>query len=374
MVFLLLFLANRGFINSVFIYFNSVVILFWSLGFHRAIEENMFKILLISIITYGANNCISTLKKLNVNFKVNSAKICFYALLPSLLISQISLMLPYDGKYDKSVKEKFVSNYNDINKLDLDKTSFGLQLSGYCDSKKKLGGPININDDLVLKVKSEKPIYLRGNVKDNYNGSMWIKIDDSHRKQLSKLGDVYNPESSVFKPSYDSRTLEIFPQQAKISTIFAPMYTYSIIMDGNIFYDDIPTFVGEVSKNKKYYVSYYYNEEEEYFENCKNVNWLNENTNLEEAQSSYSLYNNYLQIPNTITDRTKDLLRKITEGSKTSYEKISKIKQYLQTYYPYSMNVSVVPDNRDFIDYFLFSEKKGYCVYFATAATMLCRL
>ena len=27
-----------------------------------------------------------------------------------------------------------------------------------------------------------------------------------------------------------------------------------------------------------------------------------------------------------------------------------------------------------FLDYFLFQEKKGYCVYFATAMTMFCRI
>jgi hypothetical protein len=36
--------------------------------------------------------------------------------------------------------------------------------------------------------------------------------------------------------------------------------------------------------------------------------------------------------------------------------------------------VSHVPEDMDFIDYFLINEKKGYCTYFATTATIMCRI
>ena len=38
------------------------------------------------------------------------------------------------------------------------------------------------------------------------------------------------------------------------------------------------------------------------------------------------------------------------------------------------MQVSTIPKDSEFIDYFLFVEKKGYCTYFNTALTVMCRI
>jgi hypothetical protein len=53
---------------------------------------------------------------------------------------------------------------------------------------------------------------------------------------------------------------------------------------------------------------------------------------------------------------------------------VERIINYLSFTYPYSLDVSQVPEDTDFIDYFLFNEKKGYCTYFASAATIMFRI
>ena len=55
-------------------------------------------------------------------------------------------------------------------------------------------------------------------------------------------------------------------------------------------------------------------------------------------------------------------------------EKVLQIKNYLTKNYVYDLKVSDIPEGKEFIDYFLFVEKKGYCTYFNTAMTMMCRM
>jgi transglutaminase-like putative cysteine protease len=69
-----------------------------------------------------------------------------------------------------------------------------------------------------------------------------------------------------------------------------------------------------------------------------------------------------------VLDRIHKLAIDITTGAnaQTPYAKAKAIETYLRTKYTYTLNVST-PKNQDPIDYFLFTSKRGYCEFFATA-------
>lgn len=52
---------------------------------------------------------------------------------------------------------------------------------------------------------------------------------------------------------------------------------------------------------------------------------------------------------------------------------VAKISTYYQKKYPYTLNPGVTPIKKDFINYFLEEHNKGYCVHFASAATLVLR-
>lgn len=85
------------------------------------------------------------------------------------------------------------------------------------------------------------------------------------------------------------------------------------------------------------------------------------------------LYDKYMQIPATLPTRVKSLAESITSTKTNTYDKVKAIEQYLATKYPYTLKPNSTPTNRDFVDYFLFDLKEGYCTYFATAMTMMVR-
>lgn len=85
-------------------------------------------------------------------------------------------------------------------------------------------------------------------------------------------------------------------------------------------------------------------------------------------------YEMHLQLPDTITDRTRDLAAELTEGLESPYAKAQAIEAYLRGF-EYDLSVQDPPNGViDVADYFLFELQRGYCDYYATAFIALARL
>lgn len=96
-------------------------------------------------------------------------------------------------------------------------------------------------------------------------------------------------------------------------------------------------------------------------------------TLLRLREHSKQVYGKYLQLPENLPQRVKDLAASLVVNENNDYDKAKAIEQYLASKYPYNLDVRSTPRNRDFVDYFLFDLKEGYCSYFASAMTVLAR-
>lgn len=94
----------------------------------------------------------------------------------------------------------------------------------------------------------------------------------------------------------------------------------------------------------------------------------------EEAELNDDRLAIHLELPDTVTDRTRELAEELTRDHDNAYDKASAIEAYLRTY-EYDLTVSAPPGNvADIADYFLFDLQRGYCDYYATAFVVLARL
>ena len=80
----------------------------------------------------------------------------------------------------------------------------------------------------------------------------------------------------------------------------------------------------------------------------------------------------YLKLPDTVTPRTRALARRITRDARTQHEKARAIEDYLRQM-KYREDMPFTPPDRDFVDYFLFDLREGYCTYYASAMAVLLR-
>ena len=86
----------------------------------------------------------------------------------------------------------------------------------------------------------------------------------------------------------------------------------------------------------------------------------------------------YLQLPQSLPQRVRDLATDITEGRDSPYEKAKAIEQYLRTEYSYStpdagQMPELPPDGADPVDWFLFEQKSGGATSFSSAFCVLAR-
>jgi transglutaminase-like putative cysteine protease len=80
----------------------------------------------------------------------------------------------------------------------------------------------------------------------------------------------------------------------------------------------------------------------------------------------------YLQLPESLPLRVRELALSLTADQPTPYDKAAAIEQYLRTF-PYSLEIVAPPRGRDVVDYFLFNLQTGFCDYYASAMVVLAR-
>ncbi|GAB4539478.1 MAG: transglutaminaseTgpA domain-containing protein [Anaerolineae bacterium] len=96
---------------------------------------------------------------------------------------------------------------------------------------------------------------------------------------------------------------------------------------------------------------------------------------LQRAGTGYPAWvaDRYLQLPEGIPDRVKQLAEQITAPYDTPYDKASAIERFLRSEIAYNEKIEAPPPDRDPVDYILFDLKQGYCDYYATSMAVMLR-
>lgn len=74
-----------------------------------------------------------------------------------------------------------------------------------------------------------------------------------------------------------------------------------------------------------------------------------------------------------VSDRAKALAETVTADCKTDYDRVTALAAYLRANYSYSLTPAPLEEDENLLDALLFDRKEGYCTWYATAATLLCR-
>jgi transglutaminase-like putative cysteine protease len=376
---IVIFFTTKGMLNSVLILNLALTTTLWYLGYTEEIKKYLFYYVLISLITYSINSFTTNTKRLSkkgIKIGIASYKIFIYATILSIIIASVSGILPqeYSGKYSTQIQSKFYNkfiNSSEAGEAKGKKFRYDLSFSGYDNNKKKLGGPVVLNKLVAFKVESDKPYYLKGTVKEIYDGFSWSQSEKPYKQKNNNETSLLQDEFSL---SYvnSTKTIRIYPVELNSSTIFIPDRAYNAYTEkGYIYYDDIPTFISSEVLTNPYTVNFY-----DLNDSALPIINYKGNQRIREVSAVYYAehYKKYLQVPDNLSQRTYDLVYSLTKDKRNNIEKVQAIRDYLNKNYPYTLKVSNVPEGQEFLDYFLFTEKKGYCTYFATAETIMCRI
>ena len=189
---LILWITFRFMKKFILIVTLGAVISLWFSNSYFVVKEHLFIYIFISSLTFIIMSHIKRIQKYvdeGVKVSLKFHFILVYGVILSLVISKITIMLPqeYKGRdftyFGNYFENKFASEASETSSANKDK--YSLSSSGYSGNDKRLGGPISLSYQEVFKVKSDKPYYLKGNVKDFYDGNKWTKANENYYKKLS---------------------------------------------------------------------------------------------------------------------------------------------------------------------------------------------
>ncbi|MFT8314354.1 MAG: transglutaminase domain-containing protein [Clostridium sp.] len=273
-----------------------------------------------------------------------------------------------------NINQNTPSNFASIG-LNTSKTSF-------------LGSKLQINNIKLSLISGDVPSYLKTKVYYDYNYNRWI---ENRSLPSIKANQVLNAADSISNNGLAKRNIEYNKEKGtKIKTLsiqnldnsfgdvmMSPNYITKVISPQNSsisMYDNENYLVGQLQSS--YTINYYDYSNTETTDDFFNSPYKNDINNIYQSitqnNMKYGIINDSLKF--TSSQRVRELAHNITASASDNNEKLKLIKNYLLNNYKYSLQPDAMNINSpDYVDFFLFNEKKGYCKSFATAAVMLCR-
>ncbi len=230
--------------------------------------------------------------------------------------------------------------------------------------------------------------YLRGYVGVQYLGDNWGQLSKEEKAQYNQITEKFDQEDLsidnmaidfINNPAITNETwkLDIENINTGKKSSFLPYYTKNSMhfsKKGRVLLD------GE-KDNKKYSIEYYpvFNRNTFHYMALDTYDWVGDNPSnvqLEEEYRSY-VYDVYTKNPD-LDERIKQTFEpyKMQQGDYSTISILNCVQMvvsYLHTYTEYSLSPGMLPQGEDFVDYFLFENKKGYCTHYASSAAVLLR-
>ena len=302
-------------------------------------------------------------KNIEVKWVMNSFAIIVIALLVSQFLALNVKPLQWNWLSEKALQafpfiESWRNDYLDSFGFGFG-SKYGIDEVGYKTAR--LGGPVVLSEKVMLTLETDatENLYLRGTVKDYYSGSSWGRSKKNNYEYSTGM-ELPLPFSAEVD-TYD-KSIRITHQNLTTSTIFAPNTLAKVQHKFERFFmneDSEVAFPRTLAQRDSYTVTY-----EAPYVDVKQLR------SIKTKDLSPDLYR---QLPPNITPRVRQLALDITARSYNDYDKAKAIERYLRNNYKYTLKPSELPKNREFVDYFLFEDKEGYCTYFATSLAVLLR-
>ncbi|MDL4842001.1 DUF4129 domain-containing transglutaminase family protein [Aquibacillus rhizosphaerae] len=244
-----------------------------------------------------------------------------------------------------------------------------IQKVGYGEDDSQLGGSFIQDETPVFKATVEKSHYWRIESKDMYTGLGW--------ERSSKLVYQEQNDGQIGLDMFDD-TLETedytaiisFESGSELSKVVYPYGIKEIKGNDQVQYlldDQTGTIEAEGPEQRGILDNY----EIDYSYPSFSVDRLSESSGADPDD----IQDLYLQLPNSLPERVRDLAQEIVAEDETRYEKVTSVERYFsRNGYSYSTQDVAIPDQgQDYVDQFLFETKVGYCDNFSTSMVVLLR-
>lgn len=229
------------------------------------------------------------------------------------------------------------------------------------------------DNKLLMLIKSPKPEFTRLIALDYYTGQIWkLSGKNNYKTIYQSYPSTYHIPNELFtyrdSKTGDTITQVIYVQENQTTLISNAYYPYKVyISTDKLLMDSHNNIVSPViiSKGSIYavysYVPYY---------NQSFTSMLDTYTTSTDERNRFP---QYLQVPEKLSTRTKELAKMITSKEQSDYKKAVAIDTYFSHNYIYDKDTNPYPKNKECVDYFLFTAKRGDSINFVTAEAIMLR-
>lgn len=218
-----------------------------------------------------------------------------------------------------------------------------------------------LSDAIMMYVQSPAWSYWRGYAFDHYDGRNWSESNDALLPFYAGRSGRFVLDKSVKKPTF-VQTFYVVHDMPNVLwaggtpvTVFFPSREIALDVTGGIK-------VGAALQAGSVY-------------SIESTSQEFSPATLRQASGSIPdwVKSRYYQLPESVTDRTRELAMQITAGKTTTYDKVIAIRDYVMATYPYDYFPPPQAPNTDAVDQFLFVDKRGVCEHFTSAMVVLLR-
>ncbi len=301
------------------------------------------------------------------------------ALVPAVLSVAIAvLLLPGEGATWKPLRDAaaFVRQvFEEYFHFTEERIPFSINAEGYDHAAEvnglveaRLGGPANPDSDPVMRVTANADLLLRGSIRRTYTGGAWVDNTAKSRYlylDFTRAGVREKVLGMESVSGFASAAAKIEFLAPGTSTLFVPGNLADFSMDAQnaVYYNSI----GEIFLTRAVQAGDRYS-----------VQALIPNEAAIRAQMNDSIdegaTEGCLQLPESIESGVYALTAEITQSCAGDYDKALAIEAWLKQNCVYTLSPDYPKLNRDFVSQFVLDTREGYCSYFASAMTVMCRI
>ncbi|WP_107926614.1 transglutaminase TgpA family protein [Lysinibacillus parviboronicapiens] len=293
-------------------------------------------------------------------------KIVVPMLVSVMLVSTVAFFLPKEGP-TWADPVPFIQSVTGQGESGIGKKSVG-----YSEDDSQLGGPFKGDDTLIFTASSRDRHYWRIDTKDTYTSKGWIHSNGNFGEEVYQDNSVIPTTLQVGSPE-NEREIQMDIKVPMPFLIQTYGMRYIATEEPTIFIQNMQTekILTKQQNGDTKLLSHYTLAYSEPIYSMQQLR-LSEPSMLETLDPSLD---RFLQLPNTLPQRVRDLAEDLIQDKATVYEQVKAVESYFSRGgYSYNKTAAAIPaEGQDYVDQFLFDTKIGYCDNFSTSMVVLLR-
>jgi transglutaminase-like putative cysteine protease len=221
-----------------------------------------------------------------------------------------------------------------------------------------------LSNQIVMRVRADAPDFWRGTTYDTFDGRRWERADSRPQAEGVVTGPVeFEGSRPVGEPLHQTFTLET----GGSDLIFGAYQVVAVDLPGTVVaqYDD-----GTLRRRGAFGDGAVYSVTSQ-----RPVVTADALRTHDPRRSAFppSFSDRYLQLPATVTERTRQLAQQLAAGQGSTYDVIRNMEAWLGANTQYTLDIPSLPDGADTVERYLFVDRKGFCEQIASSLVVMLR-